>query len=264
MGLAGTIVGRLAIATTLHQRVPTEEIAVLARELIHRAERTAETLSWPSPIFQTRVNLAGLSHGAAGVAFALLEAADATSDAELRDAALLAFAYEQGLYDDRVRNWRDVRFERPDGNSRSFVTFWCHGAPGIAVSRLRALASLDDERVKQQGQVALATTLDSIADGSVASLANYSLCHGLFGNAEIVLGGLADASPDASAKVRSLVLAAADRHGPDPAAWPTALAPHFNPGLFLGLAGIGYFYLRLVTPTLPSVLEPRFAATNRA
>jgi lantibiotic modifying enzyme len=131
LGLAGTIVGRLAVGSALGQDVLREDVSRLAHLLVRRGFRAGGATSWPSAIFHANTNLAGFSHGAAGIAFALLEAADATSDPSLRDVALEAFAYEQGLYDALARNWRDVRFEPPDGTSRSFVTFWCHGA-GVA------------------------------------------------------------------------------------------------------------------------------------
>ena len=38
--------------------------------------------------------------------------------------------------------------------------------------------------------------------------------------------------------------------------WPCGIPGGRTPNLFLGLAGMGYFYLRLVDPKVPSVLMP--------
>jgi hypothetical protein len=36
--------------------------------------------------------------------------------------------------------------------------------------------------------------------------------------------------------------------------WPCGISVGCTPGLLLGLAGIGYFYLRLYRPSIPSIL----------
>src|SRR5262249_7884271 len=84
----------------------------------------------------------GFSHGAAGLALALLELHSITGRLDFRDAARRAFDYEETLFDPHRGNWADLR--RPSGTSR-FELAWCNGAPGIALARLRA-AVLDPDR----------------------------------------------------------------------------------------------------------------------
>src|SRR6185312_1742493 len=103
-----------------------------------------------------------------------LEVFDLTGDDRYRKAALGAFEYERGVFDERRRNWPDLR-ELP-GQEKSaegeFMTAWCHGAPGVGLSRVLALRHIDDERCRQEIDVAVGTTLRS-GFGT-----NHSLCHG--------------------------------------------------------------------------------------
>jgi lantibiotic modifying enzyme len=47
-----------------------------------------------------------------------------------------------------------------------------------------------------------------------------------------------------------------ERYARTRAAWPCGTHTGETPNLMLGLAGIGYFYLRLAQPQVPSVLLP--------
>ena len=82
--------------------------------------------------------LTGLGHGAAGIGLALLALFAATGREDFRDGARRAFAYEDGLFDERRGNWPDLR-RHEGGDDPRFTVAWCHGAPGIALARLRAL-----------------------------------------------------------------------------------------------------------------------------
>ncbi len=66
--------------------------------------------SWRSPhLAPGERALAGLSHGAAGVGAACGSWAAASGESRFRDTALEAFGYERALFDERVRNWPDLR-----------------------------------------------------------------------------------------------------------------------------------------------------------
>ena len=94
--------------------------------------------------------LTGLAHGGSGIALSLMELHAATGRPEMLDLAREAFAYEDRFYSAARGNWLDVRFphstdgEEPEGR---FQVAWCHGAPGIAIARLRA-AQIDTDRAE--------------------------------------------------------------------------------------------------------------------
>lgn len=99
------------------------------------------------------------------------------------------FNYERQSFDISQQNWPDFR----DGVSTTVAKVcglaWCHGAPGIALSRLKANQAKADAVFVQEMNVALKTTASSIYHALTDNLntTNYSLCHGIAGNAEILL-----------------------------------------------------------------------------
>jgi lantibiotic modifying enzyme len=258
-GSAGEALGLLGLRHLLGEEQLLESAADAGEALMRAADRHQLYWSWPQPERSGRPHLTGLSHGAAGAGYALLELSAATGRAQYARAAELAFAYEQQHYDQRAQNWRDLRGWA--GRARAtfpptFSTSWCHGAPGITLSRLRGYALLDDPAYRDQAMAGLATTRRAVADG-LAGASNYSLCHGLAGNSEILLEGvcqLGTQGTDDQALVLETTDAGLARHAVRRRAWPCGTPADETPGLFLGLAGIGLFYLRLDHPTIPSVL----------
>jgi lantibiotic modifying enzyme len=78
------------------------------------------------------------------MAWALLELAHRTGREDLRRAGRAAFAYEDSLFDSERGNWPDLRADGKTGDAPRFPVAWCHGAPGIALARLRAVAADPD------------------------------------------------------------------------------------------------------------------------
>jgi len=202
----------------------------------------------------------GFSHGAAGVGHALLELYRAVGDTKYRAAAEQAFRYERRWFAADVGNWPDFRngFERRRsiGPPFSYGTSWCHGAPGIALSRLRAFEILDDDGCRDEAIVALKTTHETTAEALLGVGVNFSLCHGMAGNADVLLEGYrvlgAERSSDhvlAREVAQRGIDDAGGRRG-----WLCGTGGGETPNLMLGLAGIGYFYLRLYDRRIPSVL----------
>ena len=109
--------------------------------------------------------LAGFAHGAAGIAWALLELAAVTGEERFRVAARQAIDYERSLYSPEAENWPDLRQLEISGadtepDSDRFMTAWCHGAVGIGLARLRALQHLNDPKLDDEVRIALRTTLE--------------------------------------------------------------------------------------------------------
>jgi hypothetical protein len=94
-----------------------------------------------------------------------------------------------------------------------------------------------------------------------------SLClyHGWVGNADVVIHGRAALADDWGWRIELAREAArqgfASEAGPL-AEWVHDSSEQRNPSLMLGLAGVGYFYLRMAEPATPSVLlfGPDFVA----
>ena len=155
--------------------------------LIAKAQQMEHGIGWTTQIAQ-KIPLAGFSHGAAGMAWALLELAALTRKERFRTTALAAIAYERSLFSPEKGNWPDQhKLEatdraRNDGRPK-FMTAWCHGAPGIGLARLGSLQYLDNAKVQAEIDAALKTTL---AQGFGH---NHSLCHGDLGNLDFTRDG---------------------------------------------------------------------------
>jgi lantibiotic modifying enzyme len=243
----------------LNEPLLLEAAVRFGQDLNHIATHDGDTYSWELPGIKSYRNLTGFSHGTAGAAVALLELYAETGEALFRDAALGAFQYERRHFSANHGNWPDFRKNDGHGGRRPSRfpcrSFWSHGAPGIALSRLRACQLLDEERFKVEAATALATTRDSIAAAHASSSGNYSLCHGLAGNSEAILYGahvLDDRTADPTI-VFETALAAIERYAVSGASWPCGTHIGETPGLMLGLSGIGHHLLRLAHPSIPSV-----------
>lgn len=244
-GLSGSV---LALLSLRAMGLCSLDRAVAAGEqLLGRATGTQEILSWDVP---GQASMTGLSHGAAGCVLALSELAIATSRDDFMHAAAAAIEGEDRSFDPTFANWIDRR-ERPDCNERdppSFATTWCHGAPGIAVSR-RRIVDADDHRIDLAFATTAATSLRWLRSGTW----NFCLCHGLLGNADILAAGdlWLPGCRDVSDEIVRVATERIDRLDRE---WP--LGPGMEPerGLLTGLAGVAHFFLRRDDPSVPSIL----------
>ncbi len=255
-GAAGCLLSLLA----LHQVRPSAAtLAVAARcgeRLLEAAVPAGPGIGWTTPLGPEP--LAGISHGAAGIAWALLALAGATGEARFREAGLASLAYERSLFSPGAGNWPDLREGEAPG---SFICAWCQGAPGIGLSRLAMLPYLDTPEARAEVETAVRTTL------AVGFGRNHSLCHGDLGNLELVAlagrMGVGSARADEVERLGAMVLQGIQRHG-RLCGVPLGVE---TPGLMSGLAGIGYGLLRLAAPDrVPSVLtlEPPLPAAVAA
>ncbi|HEU0053074.1 MAG TPA: lanthionine synthetase LanC family protein [Longimicrobium sp.] len=229
--------------------------------LLHIARPGPAGTSWRTLEMDAQ-DLTGYSHGAAGVALALLELAVRTGEARFRAVAEDGFRYERSHFSPRYGNWPDFRNMSGTGygahaNEPSYAMAWCHGAPGIGLSRVRAWRLTGDDVYRQEAEVALRTTAHSIQATAQTGSTGFSLCHGDAGNAELFLlaeeafGGGQYRALAEEVGARGVTWYLRQR-----APWPCGIPDGGEtPNLMLGLAGIGYFYLRLHDPAaVPSIL----------
>jgi lantibiotic biosynthesis protein len=147
-------------------------------------------------------------------------------------------------------NWPDLRsmdMYGAQGNQPVFALAWCHGGPGIGLSRLFAARVLHDEEILRDLDEALATTArtcDSVVFPNSGSLC---LCHGLGGNADLLLLAADERGRSDLREIAERIgLAALAQLVTDDVPWPCGVnGCGETPNLMLGLAGIGHFFLRL-------------------
>jgi lantibiotic modifying enzyme len=257
-GSAGAIPALLELAARLDRPELADAAARHGDFLLARARRGAHGWSWHTLDSPTRADLTGYSHGAAGIALALLELAHATGEARFREGAEEGFRYEAACFAPEAGNWPDFRLwgDPAEAGPPSYGLAWCHGAPGIGLSRVRAFALTGDEARRRESEAALATTVRGLDASAAGGGMGLSLCHGDMGNAELPLEAARVLGwPEGHARAASVARAAIARYGVTGEPWPCGIPNGGEtPGLLLGLAGIGYSFLRLHDPATPSVL----------
>jgi len=248
-GAAGAIPGLLACyAATGEPKVLATAIAC-GRHLLQRRELDKFGLkTWPT---LEKCHLTGFSHGAAGIAYALLQLHKVTADAEFYDAAVEGICFEGHAFVRQQNNWPDYRRAATRlSQDPMFCMAWCHGAPGIGLGRIAALDTMDTREVRRDIQAALAST------SSANLLPRDHLCCGNAG----LMDTLCEAGkrlPQGEWSRKALQLAArtiarSNKRGSFNIAFHNGF---FNPSLFQGTAGVGYQLLRLADPAkIPSVL----------
>jgi Lanthionine synthetase C-like protein/HopA1 effector protein family len=258
-GLAGCIVGLLAIHRLTGGSTLVDLAQRIAIDLERSAERHGDAYSWKPVAFRTNRNLTGFSHGAAGIGFAFARLFERTGDLTYRRAAERAFQYERIHFSEAARNWPDFRNRSGRRSERAqarFVSFWCHGAPGIALSRLHAYRVFDDDSYRSEALTAMAVTRASIKSEIESQAANFSLCHGLAGNSEVLRYALELLGNGDLLLMRQMAEMGMERYGRHDHSWPCGCGGGDTPNLMLGLAGVGHFYLGMSGASTFPVLMP--------
>jgi type 2 lantibiotic biosynthesis protein LanM len=191
--------------------------------------------------------LNGMSHGAAGFAYALASLSGATGRDEFAKAASECIAFEDFSYDAERHNWPDLREDGEPG----WPCQWCHGAPGIGLARIAMSkrGGLDSKLVATDIRNALAGVergwpgqLDTLCCGTLGSIEFFCEAGSALGRSDL---------RELASRRLMTVLQAATSTGDY--RWNSGNR-QFNLGLFRGLAGVGYTSLRQVDGSLPNVL----------
>lgn len=260
-GAAGAIPALIRLANEDPSPTFRARVIQLADQLVTKAEQSARGWSWQTIPGANHPNLTGFAHGVAGMVNALLEAFMFTKNPVYQEAAFGGLRYENSYFDQQQQNWPDFRIGNPtdpysaDGAPAgpACSCAWCHGAPGIALSRLRGYELTQHPSLKNEATTAVQTTASQLTWGSQA---NFSLCHGLAGNADVLLEA-ADVlqTPDWYQQAEEVGRIGQEQYKKT-GLWANGLYNGYQlPDFMLGLSGTGYFYLRLAKPaTYRSVL----------
>lgn len=190
--------------------------------------------------------LTGMSHGAAGFAYALASLGAATGREDFGAAAAECVAFENYEYDTERGNWPDLRTAEPHWRSQ-----WCHGAVGIGLARLATL------KFGQPGVDALAADVRNALDGATRAWPGQvdTLCCGALGSVELFsqAGNTFERDELCELALKRLAALVASAGAASDYRWNVGTS-RFNVGLFRGLAGVGYTCLRGSGGRLPNVL----------
>ncbi|MCY8090033.1 type 2 lanthipeptide synthetase LanM family protein [Bacillus sonorensis] len=192
------------------------------------------------------VNLGGFAHGFAGVASSLFALSDISEKKTFFDKAVKSLEKDQSYFDSSKSGWKDKRF-----NNEQISHKWCHGSTGIGINRINSLKYLENNNT-------LKKEIDICYDNLTRHTKNDDcLCHGNFGDIEFLLSYFL-LTKDRNIynsliyKLRN-VLENKYKYGD----YLVRSIPCFRSvGLFTGISGIGYEFLRLYNPEeIPSLLH---------
>lgn len=234
-GIAGMILGLLVLPQDAH----AQQTARLAGEYLLDCHSQNQNQNQNYDHSQKSFH-----HGIAGIAYTLLRLYEQTQDDRFRQTAITAIESEQHIFSAQWQN-----HVAGSGDSRSLQ--WIQEAAGIGLARLAGLPMLDTPEIRQEIDAALDVTqrylfceIDSLSWGTVGRLETL----------------LVAAQRLDRWQLHQVVAQAMYRlvHKSQQQGYFTLLpgrtAEMRSPGLFHGLAGIGYQLLRLANPDLPSVL----------
>jgi type 2 lantibiotic biosynthesis protein LanM len=240
--IVGGVAGAIIIILNLYNLIPNER-------LINIAEKCGDHLS--NYLIMKMADqstegtlLAGLSHGVAGHAWALLKLHSVIHKNVYFDTAQEILKFERELYNEENNNWLDLRdIDNPHFNS----VYWCHGASGIGLGRSLISDFYKDDSLLMEIKLSIKKM---VSNGF--SFGN-CLCHGGIGNLDILSVikkkcKLNDDNYDILLFGQEVAQAMKEF-------WLTGqLNGNTSLGLMNGITGIGYGFLRIFNQELPSVL----------
>ncbi|HJQ27219.1 MAG TPA: type 2 lanthipeptide synthetase LanM family protein [Blastocatellia bacterium] len=239
-GAAGAILGLLALHRETADAAVLETAMRCGDHLLSRQEAAAEGAAWRAGNGKF---MTGLSHGAAGIALALLRLYGASGERRFRKAAEQAIAFEDSVFDAAAGNWPDFRYATAE--APAFMNAWCHGAAGIGLARLASASVIESPAIRQDIQAALRkVSLSAVSEKD-------GLCCGNLGRADLLL---AASCADRAATLASAVVERSRQSGGYKLSGQSG-QDFFDPSFFQGISGIGYQLLRIAHPEqLPCVL----------
>jgi type 2 lantibiotic biosynthesis protein LanM len=186
----------------------------------------------------------GFAHGASGIAYALCSLYSFVRDERFAELAHIALNFE-----DDILGFSDA------AKLRGLPSSWCNGVSGLTLARFKFAESVEPASSKRWWTEGL-TGLEALANVPLPEADH--LCCGAFGKIDVEryavealarLGQRRMPPETAAAVLKRAQIAAAFRLN------PTISRNEFFPGLFQGLAGIGYSLLRLEAPQkFPNIL----------
>ena len=244
-GLAGVIL----FTTQCKLMKETDKLIILkasGERLLQLAKNINGKMYWTYTdgnkiVGEKELNLGGFAHGSSSMATAMFLLYKQFGEIRYLEAFKHSLLHDRSFYSDKIQGWIDGRNTSYEEDCGS----WCHGATGIALSRL-ILASevFSDKIMMKELNVAIKQVEKRIGY-------NLSVCHGSMGNLEIL--HLLSMRNDTKALKWVNSIAIEISKGQDVICGDDNR--NSQVGLFMGFAGIGYQLLKFYDwNKVPSIL----------
>ncbi|WP_294762733.1 type 2 lanthipeptide synthetase LanM family protein [uncultured Lactobacillus sp.] len=234
--------GILTVLCELEDKYPflalKETIKKITKKIISNWD---EKEAWKSDIYPQH-HLNGMSHGISGIIYALYKAKKFNEGLDLDLTIEKAIKIEDsGIAD---KNWVDLR-SRANRLEKGFPdpVHWCHGAPGIGLSRIILSKVFNTSR---DIELAKSTTLKKGIGGSDC------LCHGSLGNLDLFIADYLTNNNLQSLEVARKIAIDICRKKEWISGIPQKSTVY---GMMTGLSGMAYELMRILNPEkVPSIL----------
>lgn len=123
------------------------------------------------------VKRTGLAHGYSGIALAFIFGGNMLDNNKFVEFGKQIVMKEDSYYIDQLGNWKDIR-----SSKNNDLVYWCYGATGISISRYMMLKEINDDNILND----LIRGTKKVKDCTTIDLKNDSLCHGFFGNIDVL------------------------------------------------------------------------------
>jgi lantibiotic modifying enzyme len=228
-----------------------ESATDLGRWLAERKMPVEGGIAWPiSAGTKDPWAMWGAAHGLAGIAVFIAELYEATRGDEWRD---LAMACADTLEHVAVEDHGGLNWSRGPNPEPVTRCQWCHGSPGVGLFLVKAARMLGRPHL-----LALAERAGEAVIGYGDCRGNPSLCHGLAGNAELLIDlyratGKAKWLEAANGFVDMIRRYRVEEAGQE--AWQADEPGFCSPDFLSGAAGTGHLLLQVMTEgNLPRIL----------
>lgn len=229
-GNAGAVVALVCLFEASGNRKWLELARRIGEWLWERVLPQAEGAGWICEGMECP--LSGLAHGNSGFILAYAGLLGATGEKSYVGRIRQLMDYENSMYSEEKGNWRDLR----QRDREAYGNAWCHGAPGILLSRLRLLSLPEFE-----GDILVRQDIRRAAAVLFAEPERNGLCfcHGAAGNLWIMMeyDRIVGADPREKARMEELKQYLINRILSEDGLLPQ---DRYNYGFMTGLAGMGY------------------------
>ncbi|MFY9309152.1 MAG: lanthionine synthetase LanC family protein [Bacteroidia bacterium] len=273
-GLAGTVLGLLHIYDLKKIQSLKTLILEATKILVEHIQVTNQGFFWDKTGRMIQP-LCGFSHGVSGISFVFLELGRYFNNSFFYEIARRGMDFENTFFNSHKNNWPDFRKgcfseeevaqhinEHIRGNIGFFETpaymeAWCHGSPGIALTRLRAYELLKDESYMERA----VSIMNNLRLDKKSAFGSSTWCHGFLGNSILFYESakVDKNAPYYRSFVQNCLLSIDVKNKSGYYKSGLNYEKGENKSLFLGIAGIGYSYIQalctsdLFSPLLPSL-----------
>ena len=251
-GVAGGIVCLLKLYRASPEPWILEKAILMGEHLIKQNRFGKGVYKSFSGDGSTENPLCGMSHGAAGFAYALASLAKASNRKDFQDIAMECLNFENEHFNEEYQNWPPLH--QPGKSLRDTMRrcMWCHGGIGIGLARLASEKfsdiesselRRDTERSIRGARKNLSKALDTLCCGTMGGVELFYEIGKTYQNQKLIeesrqqLVGVINAAHESTYR-----FGGAGGIG------------EFHLGLFRGISGIGYTIMRQLNPQLPNVL----------